>query len=74
MPTKQSHTTEPDKGTLDQTEEVIRLRAYGYYQERGGDHGHDLEDWLRAEAEIVGSNASESVGVREKGETTSVAA
>jgi Protein of unknown function (DUF2934) len=30
----------------------IRARAYEFYQQRGGEHGHDAEDWLRAEEEI----------------------
>jgi DUF2934 family protein len=33
-------------------EEHIRRRAYELYQQRGGEHGSDLEDWLRAEAEV----------------------
>jgi hypothetical protein len=36
-------------------QEVIRLRAYAIYEQRGREHGHDLDDWLRAEAEVVGS-------------------
>ncbi len=33
-------------------EEEIRRRAYELFQERGGQHGRDNEDWLRAETEI----------------------
>jgi len=33
-------------------QEEIARRAYALYQERGGEHGHDLADWLRAEAEL----------------------
>lgn len=33
-------------------EEEIRARAYEFYQQRGGEDGHDAEDWLRAEEEI----------------------
>ncbi len=33
-------------------EEEIRYRAYQKYEERGRGDGHDVEDWLRAEAEI----------------------
>lgn len=32
----------------------MRLRAYRFFEERGHEHGHDLEDWLRAEAEVLG--------------------
>ena len=40
-------------------EDEIRVRAYELYQQRGGDEGHDVEDWLRAEEEI-----SQKVGNR----------
>ncbi|HLK34006.1 MAG TPA: DUF2934 domain-containing protein [Terriglobales bacterium] len=33
-------------------EQEIRFRAYELFQERGGQHGHDYEDWMRAEAEV----------------------
>lgn len=32
-------------------EEIARL-AHKYWEERGGQHGHDAEDWLRAESEL----------------------
>ena len=35
-------------------EELIRIRAYELYETRGREDGHDLEDWLEAEAEITG--------------------
>jgi len=35
-------------------EEQIRLRAYELYEARGRGDGHDVEDWLEAEAEITG--------------------
>ena len=30
----------------------IELRAYQLYEQRGRNHGHDIEDWLQAETEI----------------------
>lgn len=33
--------------------EKIRQRAYEIYEKRGREHGHDLDDWLKAEAELV---------------------
>ncbi|MEO6072430.1 MAG: DUF2934 domain-containing protein [Burkholderiales bacterium] len=30
----------------------IERRAYQLYQNRGGDPGHDSEDWLQAEREL----------------------
>jgi hypothetical protein len=47
-------TAKPDKSSLELTEELIRVRAYQLYEERGSEGGHDIEDWLRVEAEIVG--------------------
>ena len=41
-------------------EELIRFRAYELYEQRGRNHGFDLEDWLRAETEIA-SRALQSV-------------
>jgi hypothetical protein len=47
-------TVKPDEGSLELTEEIMRLRAYRFFEERGYEHGHDLEDWIRAKAEIFG--------------------
>ena len=33
--------------------ETISHRAYSFFQARGSEHGHDVEDWLVAEAELV---------------------
>jgi hypothetical protein len=30
----------------------IARRAYELYEQRGGEHGHDMDDWLRAEHEL----------------------
>jgi hypothetical protein len=38
-------------------EEAIRHRAYELYEERGCEDGHNVDDWLRAEAEITGAVA-----------------
>jgi hypothetical protein len=38
--------------------EEIRRRVHNLYEERDREDGHDMEDWLRAEAEITG------IGVR----------
>ncbi len=44
--------TAPDPTAL---EERIRLRAYELYEARGQQDGHELDDWLQAEAEILGT-------------------
>lgn len=41
-------------------EEVIRSRAYKIFEQRGREHGHDLDDWLIAEAEVVGKAYAQS--------------
>jgi hypothetical protein len=38
----------------DNREEQIRTRAYELYEARNRGDGHDVEDWLEAEAEITG--------------------
>ena len=43
--------TTPD---LLQFEEKIRARAYELFEARGHEHGHDVDDWLQAEGEILG--------------------
>ncbi len=60
MPTKSVLLQVPDSSSLDKTEQLIRERAYAYYEERGCEDGHDLEDWLQAEADILGKKSSES--------------
>jgi len=32
--------------------DAVARRAYEIYQRRGGNHGADLDDWLRAEREL----------------------
>lgn len=36
------------------SEDLIRLRAFEIYLARGGNHGHDLDDWLQATLELWG--------------------
>ena len=38
------------------TQEEIALRAYQIYLERGGAPGDELEDWTRAERELLMKN------------------
>lgn len=35
-------------------EEEVRMRAYELFEARGREEGHELDDWLRAEAEKTG--------------------
>ena len=38
--------------TTDDIREKIALRAYELYQDRGGQNGRDIDDWLQAETEV----------------------
>ena len=33
----------------------VRTRAYELFVARGGEYGHEIEDWLEAERELFGS-------------------
>ena len=58
MPHKIRFAQAPDLGSLELTEEIIRRRAYELFELRGCQHGHDVEDWLAAEAEVTGRKSS----------------
>jgi Protein of unknown function (DUF2934) len=43
--------------TLDaEHRERIERRAYQLYEQRGREPGHEMEDWLRAEQEVLGAS------------------
>ncbi len=42
----------PYDGRMEITQEQIAARAYERFVERGGKHGHDVEDWLAAKADL----------------------
>ena len=48
----------------------IAERAYFFYLERGGVDGHDVEDWLRAEQELMDEETPTLHVVAEAGATT----
>ncbi len=59
--TRKKTTTSAKKNTKDQRMVLgnpgelntkIRQKAYEMYQQRGGWHGADMEDWLKAEREV----------------------
>jgi hypothetical protein len=60
-----------------EVQQKIGLRAYELYERRGGEHGHDLEDWIEAENEILSPRieqelkgaAETKVTRRQEGET-----
>ena len=51
----------PSEGgfTPERRERMIREAAYFRYLERGSVLGHDLDDWLAAEAELFGEEAGQ---------------
>ena len=49
--TKQK-TQKLDRAKLD---EKIRRRAHDIFEQRGRRNGHELADWLKAEAEVTGT-------------------
>lgn len=53
MPDKVETLATTDQGSLGLTEEIVRVRAYQLFEQRGYEHGHDVEDWLIAEAEVA---------------------
>jgi len=38
---------------VQQVQLAIARRAHELFEARGGEHGHDLEDWFRAESELL---------------------
>lgn len=65
MPSKTPETTLAKKPVTSEitenTEELIRLRAYQLYEQRGCEEGHAEEDWLQAESEILPQRAAKAV-------------
>lgn len=49
--TPQGEAVNPSEADSQRLEE-IRIRAYEIFMERGGQPGHDLDDWLQAEQEL----------------------
>ena len=50
---KSSPGSEPQMAEGHPTREEIELRAQQIYIERGGGDGHEVDDWLQAERELV---------------------
>jgi len=47
--------------SLNELQEAIRQKAFDLFAERGTTHGGDMEDWLRAERELVWVPQSETM-------------
>jgi oligoendopeptidase F len=63
MPTEKtkSASVTPITDQIFNLDEEIRRRAYELYEKRGRDDGHELDDWLRAEAELSGTAVKSKV-------------
>jgi len=57
--------TEPPAETGD-IQEQIRQRAYELFEQRGCQHGFDVEDWLQAEAEVTAKVARKETTEQER--------
>ena len=47
----------PNRSALVTHSDIVR-RAYELYEERGDEHGHDVDDWLQAERELRASSTT----------------
>ena len=52
-PSRREAQTNDDRGQTNQVRPRIAQRAYELYAQRGHAHGHDREDWLEAERQIL---------------------
>jgi hypothetical protein len=48
-----SAATETSTSGIHVSMDDIRLRAFHMYEKRGGKHGDDIQDWLKAERQIT---------------------
>jgi hypothetical protein len=58
--TSKSSATPGDVSSLEaplDLQEQVRRRAFELYEQRGREEGHELDDWLQAELEIVRKQA-----------------
>jgi hypothetical protein len=56
-PAKMSSPTVPAKSAIP-LEAEIRARAYKLYEQRGKEAGHELDDWLQAESDLMPKKAN----------------
>jgi hypothetical protein len=46
---------------------VIARRAFEIYEQRVGGHGHDWDDWLQAEREVLAVRGTSTEGTSSQG-------
>ena len=64
---RKTRSTKPTRSN--DIEERIRRRAYELYEQRGMIDGHALDDWLQAEAEVLGAKKHGSKSKRSQRRT-----
>jgi hypothetical protein len=64
MPSRRRSDSQPRR---DPITEAIALRAFELFLARGGQHGHDLDDWLQAEREFAKAAQSGRPAARQSG-------
>jgi hypothetical protein len=52
------------------TPAAISQRAYSLFQAHGGEHGHDVDDWLLAEAELREGHNTDAPNPADHGHTS----
>jgi hypothetical protein len=62
-PTHSETELHPTTPITELAHQEIRVRAYELFEQRGREPGHDLDDWLQAEAELVMPTQSQIRGV-----------
>jgi hypothetical protein len=58
----ESDTLQPNRPPSGDRHEAIARAAYARAEQRGFESGHELEDWLEAEREIIEKEGGGSVG------------
>jgi Protein of unknown function (DUF2934) len=62
MPSRRRNDSSPQR--RDPITEVIANRAYELFLARGGEQGHDLDDWLQAEQELIDAARSHMPNIK----------
>jgi len=60
-------------GSLELTEDIILQRAFEFYEQRAFEPGHDMDDWLQAEAEVMGKKPNAGADANTKAQKVAAA-
>ena len=56
--------------TDNQFRQKVASRAYEIYEDRGGQHGRDFDDWLQAETDLLAETRQQQVTSPERMQTS----